>query len=210
MDDEDNRRTKTANLLKDDRFKALFSNPEYAVDKNAEEYRMLTPVLSRLEKGKVKELKRKHESKLAFEEDEPAKSSDDDLFSEKDSSDGMESSDDEDKAEMQKELKRSYRAIRKENKAAAMEEDDDDDDDKDDAAAAGNGYDWKPKLSNGAAPEYKVRNITSKQNRWVSVAFRSSLVKCGVFFGIFSISRLLSWPAGFFSVLLEQFFSMIF
>lgn len=164
MDNEDNRRTKAANLLKDDRFKALFSNPEFAVDKNAEEYRMLTPVLSRLDKGKVKELKRKHESKLAYEDDEPAKSSDDDLFSEKES-DGMESSDDEDKVEMQKELKRSYRAIRKEKKAAALEEDDDDED----TGLAGNGFDRKPNLSNGAAPQYKVRNITSKQNRCVYV-----------------------------------------
>jgi ribosome biogenesis protein ENP2 len=28
-----------ANLLKDDRFKALFENPDFEVDKNAEEYR---------------------------------------------------------------------------------------------------------------------------------------------------------------------------
>jgi NUC153 domain. len=27
------------NLLKDDRFKALFENPDFEVDKNAEEYR---------------------------------------------------------------------------------------------------------------------------------------------------------------------------
>lgn len=40
MDEENNKKNKTgANLLKDDRFKALFENPEFQVDKNADEYR---------------------------------------------------------------------------------------------------------------------------------------------------------------------------
>lgn len=166
IDADENRRSKSTNLLKDDRFKALFSNPEFEVDKNAMEYKMLTPVLSRLEKGKVKELKRKIESKMAYEEDEPAKSSDDDLFSEKDSDEEMESSDDEGKVEMQRDLKRTYRAIRKEQKATARAEDDDEEeDDDDDGGIAGNGYDRRPSGSNGAAPEYKIRNITTKQNK---------------------------------------------
>lgn len=165
IDADDNNRAKSANLLKDDRFSALFSNPEFEVDKNALEYKMLTPVLSRLQKGKVKEMKRKiADAKMAYEDDEPAKSSDDDLFSEKDSDDGMESSDDEDKVEMQKDLKRTYRQIRKEQKATAMEEDEDDDDDGG-HGAVGNGFDRKTNVSNGAAPEYKIRNITSKQNK---------------------------------------------
>jgi len=42
MDDEvkKNKRSKgAANLLKDERFKALFENPEFEVDPNIEEYR---------------------------------------------------------------------------------------------------------------------------------------------------------------------------
>ena len=37
---EKKKKNKSAtNLLKDDRFKALFENPDFEVDKNAEEYR---------------------------------------------------------------------------------------------------------------------------------------------------------------------------
>lgn len=46
-------------LLSDDRFKSLFEKPEFEVDKNADEYRLLNPVLSRLDKSKAKELKKK-------------------------------------------------------------------------------------------------------------------------------------------------------
>lgn len=45
-------------LLKDDRFKALFENPDFEVDKNTDEYRLLNPVLSRLDSAKKKELKK--------------------------------------------------------------------------------------------------------------------------------------------------------
>jgi len=33
------------NLLKDDRFKALFENPDFEVDKNAEEYRSVLKLM---------------------------------------------------------------------------------------------------------------------------------------------------------------------
>lgn len=46
-------------LLADNRFKDLFENPDFEVDKNADEYRLLNPVLSRLDKTKAKELKKK-------------------------------------------------------------------------------------------------------------------------------------------------------
>ncbi|CAG2064081.1 unnamed protein product, partial [Timema podura] len=45
-------------LLKDDRFKMLFENPDFQVDKNAEEFRLLNPVLSKLDKSRKKELKK--------------------------------------------------------------------------------------------------------------------------------------------------------
>lgn len=47
------------NLLHDNRFSALFENPDFEVDKSADEYRLLNPVLSRLDKTKKKELKQK-------------------------------------------------------------------------------------------------------------------------------------------------------
>lgn len=45
----------TPNLLKDDRFKALFENPDYQVDVNSEEYALLNPVISQM--GKIKKQK---------------------------------------------------------------------------------------------------------------------------------------------------------
>lgn len=56
--DEQNRKKKSGDLLKDDRFKALFNNPDFEVDKNTDEYRLLNPVLTRLDSNKKKELKK--------------------------------------------------------------------------------------------------------------------------------------------------------
>ncbi|XP_014681532.1 PREDICTED: nucleolar protein 10-like [Priapulus caudatus] len=43
-----------SNLLKDDRFKAMFENPDFQVDETAEEYRLLNPVVSKLDRDKAK------------------------------------------------------------------------------------------------------------------------------------------------------------
>lgn len=56
---EKKKKENAGNPLSDDRFKNLFENPNYEVDKNAEEYRLLNPVVSRLDKSKAKELKKK-------------------------------------------------------------------------------------------------------------------------------------------------------
>lgn len=59
MNDQLNKKRKqTGNLLEDNRFKALFENPDFEIDKNADEYRLLNPVLSRLDKSKKKELQK--------------------------------------------------------------------------------------------------------------------------------------------------------
>lgn len=55
----------SSNLLKDERFKALFSNPDFQVDKNTEEYALLNPVVSQLGKSKAKKL----QQRLAQEEE---------------------------------------------------------------------------------------------------------------------------------------------
>lgn len=162
MDSEQSRTSKkTANLLKDDRFKALFENPEFEVDKNADEYKMLTPVLSRLDKGKVKDLKRKAQAAMAYEEEnEAAKSSDDDLFSEH--SDNEQSSDDDDRV-WAKDLKKNYRQIRKETKLKNQEPADEDEDD--DGADV---EDILPSHSNGNLKsnlEFKVKNLRTKTNK---------------------------------------------
>ncbi|XP_055624870.1 nucleolar protein 10 [Toxorhynchites rutilus septentrionalis] len=113
-------------LLKDDRFKGMFENPDFAVDKTAQEYRLLNPVLTRLDKTKAKKLKAQQEAAEAAavkqKEGEEEGSTDDDLFSEKE-----DSSDDE--QVWTKEVKREYNQIQRETKRALLEEDDEDEGD---------------------------------------------------------------------------------
>lgn len=180
-DDVGQKRTTKANLLKDDRFKALFTNPEFEVDKNADEYKMLTPVLSRLEKGKVKELKRKalaNTANMPFMEDDSGAAAngdnaniadDDDLFDiEKDADDGngQSSSDEDDDRAWQKDLKNTYHQLRKEQKAKRLAGDQDSEDEQD--AANGATVDEKRQKSAASMPtnlEFKVKNITTKANK---------------------------------------------
>ncbi|KAL6432906.1 hypothetical protein ACFW04_006328 [Cataglyphis niger] len=65
----------SSNLLKDERFKALFSNPEFQIDKNSEEFALLNPVISQLDKNKAKKLKQQlaqeEETQDKPDEDEP-------------------------------------------------------------------------------------------------------------------------------------------
>lgn len=172
MDDNENiGRKKPVNLLKDDRFKALFSNPEFEVDKNADEYKMLTPVLSRLQKSKVKELKRKVESTLPFmDEDQKAKSSDDDLFSEKEE-DEMESSDDDD-CTWQKDLKQTYRQIRIDNKSKVADDENSIENESEEQSQTFNNS--KPS-TNGKNIEFKVKNVTDRSTKYVYLLYNNQL-----------------------------------
>lgn len=98
------------NLLKDDRFKAMFENPEFEVDKSTEEFRLLKPLITQLDKNKIKKLEKKYKEKEEDEKDEA--STDDDLFSEKSDS----SDDDANDKEWIKEVKKEHKKIRKERK----------------------------------------------------------------------------------------------
>lgn len=72
MEDETSAKKKkksTSNLLKDDRFKALFSNPDFQVDANSEEYALLNPVISQLERSRAKRLKAAEEARQKMEID---------------------------------------------------------------------------------------------------------------------------------------------
>ena len=49
-----------ANLLKDDRFSAMFKNPDFEVDTESQEYRLLNPVISKLDKDKKKKFEERN------------------------------------------------------------------------------------------------------------------------------------------------------
>uniref|UniRef100_A0A2M4ALI9 Nucleolar protein 10 n=1 Tax=Anopheles triannulatus TaxID=58253 RepID=A0A2M4ALI9_9DIPT len=76
-------------LLRDDRFKGMFENPDFAIDKEANEYRILSAVLQRSERDKAR---RKEQVQLITDEgkDSDDGSTDDDLYSEKSDSENEE------------------------------------------------------------------------------------------------------------------------
>ncbi|XP_060521201.1 nucleolar protein 10 [Cylas formicarius] len=103
----------SASLLSDGRFKALFENPDFEVDKTTDEYRLLNPVLSKLGKTKKAAIPDDFETvedKLE-ERDEGIMS--DDFASE-------ESSDDE--HQWTAEVKKEYRTLQRERRAREREE----------------------------------------------------------------------------------------
>ena len=104
------------NLLQDQRFQAMFKDPDFEVDKSTEEYRLLKPLLVQLDKSKLKKLERQFEAEKPADED--AGSSDDDLFSEKsdneDKGDNDDSSEDDNK--WAEEVRKEYKKIQKEKK----------------------------------------------------------------------------------------------
>ncbi|XP_017853947.2 nucleolar protein 10 [Drosophila busckii] len=112
------------NLLQDERFKAMFENTDFAVNKEAEEYRLLAPVLNRLDKSKAKEIRQRIEvarvAELHAEEAEKREDSDDDEdlfgFDKSDgehSSDDYASSDEEGRRDYVKEMKQAYKQVKR-------------------------------------------------------------------------------------------------
>lgn len=141
-------------LLQDTRFKAMFENTDFAVNKEAEEYRLLAPVLNRLDKSKAKAIKQRievaHVAELHAEEAQTREDSDndEDLFGfeksdgDSEASSGDEaSSDDEDRREYVKEMKQAYKQVKqqREDEEEAEQEDEEPDGPDDYAAPIANG-----------------------------------------------------------------------
>lgn len=67
----------SSNLLKDERFKDLFNNPDFQINKDSEEFALLNPVISQLAKSKAKKLQQQlmqeeeKETQDKPDEDEP-------------------------------------------------------------------------------------------------------------------------------------------
>ncbi|XP_055526515.1 nucleolar protein 10 [Wyeomyia smithii] len=118
-------KTAASGLLVDDRFKSMFENPDFEVDKTAHAYRLLNPVLTRLDKARSKKMKAMEEAEQAAAEqatqmESEGGSTDEDLFSERE-----ESSDDD--QTWTKQVKKEYKKIRQEERRQVDVEEDNSD-----------------------------------------------------------------------------------
>nr|XP_054772894.1 nucleolar protein 10-like [Lytechinus pictus] len=95
-----------ANILSDDRFSALFKNPDYQVDEQSEEFRLVQPLVNKQSK--------KREKPAIVEQFEELDPQDEEMEGHA-SSDGDSSSDEDDRS-WQEELRRQHFALRQEKK----------------------------------------------------------------------------------------------
>nr|CAI5833691.1 unnamed protein product [Callosobruchus analis] len=107
-------------LLVDDRFKALFENPDFEVDRNTEEYRLLNPVLSRMDSAKKKQLK-----KIVSQEFDPVEEEPEGKASSDEESDYLEDDSSDDDRTWTEQMKEQYRDIQKERRLKEMQQDED-------------------------------------------------------------------------------------
>lgn len=178
MDDREapgNKKKGTSNLLDDSRFKAMFENADFAIDKNAMEYKMLTPVLSRLDKSKVKELQKKAQIHANFDvakmqEGEEAASSDDDLFSERDDDDeradnDSSEDDDYDDREMSRNIKKQYKQAKKDTRLADRRREDEGGSDHDDEVGDSEMRSAGPSMVEIPTNDFKVKNVQRRRDK---------------------------------------------
>ncbi|XP_076368050.1 nucleolar protein 10 lethal (2) 34Fd isoform X2 [Tachypleus tridentatus] len=116
--DEKHKTKKGPNLLEDDRFKAIFENPDFEVNEASEEYRMLNPHITKLDKSKKKKKQEKTSNTLTGQFELLEEGSE----KNQESSESDESSSDDDRAWTQ-ELKKTYRSIRREERLKKDESD---------------------------------------------------------------------------------------
>jgi len=115
VDEEEKKKKKknAGDLLNDDRFGALFSDDRFEVDKDDETYRLINPVINKLDKDKKKAFELKYG--VRDDEQEERQSGDSDVEME-DSDEAEESSSDDD-VQLSKDLKREHRSLKQEKEA---------------------------------------------------------------------------------------------
>ncbi|KAG5266119.1 hypothetical protein AALO_G00249990 [Alosa alosa] len=86
----------STSLLSDDRFKVMFENPDYQVDEESEEYRLLNPLVSKVSQKRKKKLKMLAE--MEAEEEKKAQQEEEEEPEGRGSSDEDTSDDDDDKS----------------------------------------------------------------------------------------------------------------
>jgi ribosome biogenesis protein ENP2 len=110
------KRAKEENLLDDNRFSAMFENADFQVDKQAEEYRLLAPVLTRLDKSKVKKLKKEIRADASNGKAQKEESTDEDFFSEKEDEEEQDEESSDDEKPWAREVKKEFKKIGKEKR----------------------------------------------------------------------------------------------
>ena len=107
----DKKRARKGELLEDDRFGALFTDDRFEVDTSEETYRLINPVVSKLDGDKKKEFEKKYGVREGGSDDEVVNSDDDDM-KESEEEEAEESSDDD--QEWTKQLKKEHKNIKSE------------------------------------------------------------------------------------------------
>lgn len=99
---------KSSNLLKDKRFESMFSDPNFQIDRESNEYHLINPLVSKLDRVKAKKDRQRQMVQKQFE---PVK---EDLLEGRASEESSSSDDDseEDDKQMRLELKKAHRKIR--------------------------------------------------------------------------------------------------
>ena len=104
------------NLLADDRFKSIFSDDRFQVDQTDEAFKLLNPVLTKLDSSEVKKLENKYAAPLDLPDENESVNDDQNEFMDSDDDQESESSDDE--HEWTKRVKEAHKDIRKQNEEA--------------------------------------------------------------------------------------------
>ncbi|XP_043935240.1 nucleolar protein 10 [Protopterus annectens] len=101
------------NILSDDRFKAMFENPDFQVDEESEEFRLLNPIVSKVTEKRKKKLKLLNDQASLEQEEE------EELEGKPSDAESSETSDDE--KEWVNEVKMQHKLLRKEEKVKRQE-----------------------------------------------------------------------------------------
>ncbi|KAH9489633.1 Nucleolar protein 10, partial [Bulinus truncatus] len=98
-----------SSILKDDRFAAMFSNPDFQIDPESEEYRLINPVMSKLDKAR-----KKREEKYVLSKQFTPVEGDNEIEGRPSDEDGSSSSEDE--HTWTEEIRKEHKRITKERK----------------------------------------------------------------------------------------------
>jgi ribosome biogenesis protein ENP2 len=112
------RKSDAEDLLKDDRFKDMFSDERFEVDTTEDAYKLLNPVISKLDENKKKRLEKQFEKVMEVNKEDLSDNSSGDERIPNDSFDSEESSDDDE------ETQKWAQKVREEHKKLKVEKSD--------------------------------------------------------------------------------------